>query len=169
MAADDSQGNGGGNGGKATEAPRFVYGSRPLGALVPMVTRAAFKRRPPAAAQVLADWDSIVGPALAQMTMPRRVSAGTLVIACDGPVAMELQHLQDVLLSRINTALGTTGGKAAVQRLRFVQESLPRPAPPRAPPPQRAVAAAERAVGDFPEGPLREALSRLGQAVLTPR
>ena len=45
-------------------APRHVYGPRPVGALVPGLTRAAFT--PPrtrlCTAQVLADWSSIVGP-----------------------------------------------------------------------------------------------------------
>ena len=34
-------------------------------ALVPALVRPAFRKRSPAAAQVMADWDQIVGPALA--------------------------------------------------------------------------------------------------------
>src|SRR5947209_95459 len=77
---------------------RHVYGPRALGALVPAVTRAAFRRRAPATAQVLTDWAAIVGPALADVTLPRRLQGGTLSISCAGPIAMELQHLTTELL-----------------------------------------------------------------------
>ncbi len=144
-------------------APRHVYGPRPVSALLPVVTRAAFRRRSPAAAQVLADWPSIVGPALAAVTTPRRLLAGTLTLACSGPIAMELQHLATELIARINAHLGAP----TVQALRFVQ-TAPAPAlPPRAP---RVVAgaaeAAEAAVAGLPSGELRDALAALGRAVL---
>ena len=103
--------------------PRHVYGPRPVGALVPGLTRAAFRRRAPGTAQVLADWSSIVGPALAAVTLPRRLGAGTLTIACSGPIAMELQHLSGELIARINTALGP----GVVKTLRFLQVA-PEPA-----------------------------------------
>src|SRR3954451_19513320 len=43
--------------------PRHVYGPRPVSALIPALTRATYRRRAPATAQVLADWEAIVGPA----------------------------------------------------------------------------------------------------------
>ena len=64
---------------------RHVYGPRPVSALMPRLTRAAFRRRAPATAQVLADWSAIVGPAIAAVTTPRRLASGTLTIACAGP------------------------------------------------------------------------------------
>src|ERR1700722_16876790 len=70
--------------GMAREA-RYVYGARPLGALVPRVTRLAFRRRAPATAQVLADWPAIVGPAIARVTTPPRPPAGHLPTARAGP------------------------------------------------------------------------------------
>ena len=62
-------------------------------------------------------WSGIVGPILADMTVPRRLSQGTLTIGCSGPVAMELQHLSTELLNRVNQYLGAQ----TVHRLRFVQ------------------------------------------------
>jgi hypothetical protein len=143
---------------------RHVYGPRPIGALVPGLTRAAFRRRAPATAQVVADWGLIVGPALAAVTLPRRLAAGTLTVACAGPVALELQHLSNELLARINTHLGA----ATVQRLRFTQDATPPPSPPPpAPPPDpAALARVEATLADLPEGPLRAALARLGRATL---
>jgi hypothetical protein len=130
--------------------------------LIPAITRPAFRRRSPAGAQVMADWAAIVGPALSAVTQPLRLTQGTLTIACAGPVAMELQHLAPELLRRINGALG----KAAVERLRFVQQAAARPAPAAAP----ALAGplpgpvAERLAG-LPEGELRQALEKLARGV----
>jgi hypothetical protein len=145
---------------------RHVYGPRHVAALVPRVTAAAFRRRAPAAAQIMADWAAIVGPALAAVTTPRGLSAGTLTIACAGPVAMELAHLSDQLSARINGHVG----RQTVTRLRFVQTIQPALAQPRvaAPPPQD-VARAAAAVADMPDGPLKDALASLGALVLASR
>jgi hypothetical protein len=151
---------------KPDETPpsRHIYGPRPVGALLPALVRPAFRKRAPATAQVLADWEAIVGPALAAVTTPRKLFSGTLAIACAGPVAMELQHLSTELMARINGNLG----RVAVTRLRFIQD-VP-PALPLAPPPRPpAREAARRAVADLPEGPLRDALEALGRVVLTQR
>jgi hypothetical protein len=142
---------------------RHVYGPRQVAALMPMVPRAASRRRAPAAAQIMIDWPAIVGPALAAITAPRGLSAGRLTIACAGPVAMELAHLSDELRGRINGHLG----KPLVTALRFVQTlDAPRPAAPPPPPPARAFARAADAVADLPEGGLKAALAALGALVL---
>jgi len=144
---------------------RHVYGPRAVSALMPALTRPAFRHRAPAATQVLADWAAIVGPALASVTSPRRLHGGTLAIACGGPVAMELQHLAPELLARINAHLG----RSVVERLRFVQDLAAPPPPPLVPQPSPAATeAAEKAVSDLPPGELRDALAALGRAVLTP-
>lgn len=145
---------------------RHVYGPRPVGALMPRLTRAAFRRRMPATAQVLADWTAIVGPAIAAVTAPRRLSAGTLTIACTGPIAMELQHLSGEVIGRINAHLGTQ----TVTALRFVQTPeliAPLTALP-APPDPAKLAAVDTALSDLPEGELRSALASLGRAMATP-
>jgi hypothetical protein len=147
--------------------PRHVHGPRPLGALVPAITRPAYRRRAPAAAQLMADWPALVGPELAAVTTPRRFAAGTLTIACAGPVALELQHLATQVTERVNAGLG----RRIVERLRFLQDATPPPTrpPPAARAPASLPAAAERALADLPEGPLRDALRALGSAVHTAR
>jgi hypothetical protein len=143
---------------------RFLGGPRLLGALIPRLTRPAFRRKSPAGAQLMADWPSIIGPALAAVTAPQRLTGGTLTLACAGTVAMELTHLAPQIIQRINAHLG----RAAVERLRFVQlppagATTPRrvaPAPaPELPPPVRA------RLDSVPDEELREALARLARGV----
>ena len=143
---------------------RHVYGPRAIGALVPALMKPAFSKRAPATAQVVADWEMIVGPAIAGVSVPRKLFSGTLAIACSGPMALELQHLAPQLIERINRHLG----KVAVTRLRFIQDA---PAPRAAPRPARpaAVAKARAAVAGLPAGDLRDALEKLGRAVLAGR
>ena len=114
---------------------------------------------------MLADWPSIVGPAIAAVTTPRRLSAGTLTIACAGPIAMELQYLAAELIGRIKTHLGSR----TVAALRFVQtpEMLAVPAALPPPPDPAQLAAVEVAVSGLPEGELRGALVSLGRAMAT--
>lgn len=142
---------------------RFLGGPRPLGALVPALTRPAFKRKSPAGAQIMADWPALVGPAIAAVTQPLRLASGTLTLACSGPVAMEMQHLAPQLAARINAALG----RVAVERFRFVQQApagavLRKPREPRPEPlPERVESALEGV--SSPE--LRAALARLARGV----
>ncbi len=155
MAAQDGQVNG---------PPRAVWrdGPRGIAALLPAITRPAFRKHNAASAQILADWEIIVGPKVASMTVPRRLDRGVLTIGCAGPVAMTLHYEGVALISRINTHLGGQ----PVHTLRFTQAGMPRN-PPSAPArPPEAIQEAEAAVGDFPDGELRSALASLGRVVL---
>ncbi|WP_439599389.1 DUF721 domain-containing protein [Falsiroseomonas sp.] len=145
---------------------RFPTAPLPLSALIPRLTRPAFRKRSPAGAQLMADWADIVGPALAATTQPLRVTAGTLTIACSGPVAMELQHLAPELIGRINAHFG----RVAVERLRFVQQAppgaaraAPRPRPVELPAPVTA------RLAELPAGELRDALAKLALGVYRKR
>lgn len=149
---------------KDGEDRRFPGAPLPLASLIPAVTRPAFRKKSPAGAQLLADWAQIVGPALAAVTSPQRLTAGTLTLACAGPVAMELQHLAPELIARINGQLGRT----VVERLRFVQQAPAggRPAAPAAaPPPPPMPQAVQQRLDALPEGELRLALENLARGV----
>jgi hypothetical protein len=151
------------------EAPR-TYTLRPIGGLLARVTRAGFRRRAPAGAQIMMDWVEIMGPMLGSRTHPQKLSAGTLTIACQGPVAMELQHLAPQLIARLNSHIGTYGENALIKRLRFVQQAAPvsilaPPRPARAAPTGPSRAAPPPDLPGIDPGPLRDALERLGQAV----
>jgi hypothetical protein len=145
------------------EDRRFLGGPRPLGALVPALTRPAFKRKSPAGAQIMADWPALVGPAIAAVTQPLRLTQGTLTLACSGPVAMEMQHLAPQLASRINAAVG----RVAVERFRFVQRAPAGPVlrKPRESAPVPLPERVESALEGISSPELREALERLGRGV----
>ncbi|WP_415498186.1 DUF721 domain-containing protein [Acetobacter orientalis] len=145
------------------ESPKRALTARSLAALLPAVTAPAFRRRSPASVQVFTDWADIVGPAHAAVTTPSKLSAGTLTIACAGPVAMELQHLSDALVARINTWCG----HGLVARLRFVQDpqaGIRLAAPKRLAPSLRPNP--QCTVPDMEESPLRAALEALGARIL---
>jgi len=144
-------------------AVRHVYGPRPVSALLPAITRPAFRRMSPAAAQIMIDWAAIIGPALSVVTFPRRLADGQMTIACSGPIALELQHLAPEIMARINGHVGS----AAVRSLRFVQSAIPRKGGPNRPrkPPNSPPSVTQAATGG-PEGPLEAALAALGRAVL---
>ena len=151
---------------KDGEDRRFPTGPVPVAALIPRLTRPAFKRKSPAGAQLMADWPEVVGPALAAVTSPLRLSAGTLTLACAGPVAMELQHLAPELIGRINGHVG----RVTVERLRFVQQAPPGAPRPAARPPERPLPIPVRTrIAEMPEGELRDALENLARAVYRKR
>jgi hypothetical protein len=126
------------------------------------LTRPVLRRLHPGAAQVMAEWENLVGPGLASRTTPRALDRGTLTIACAGPVAMELTMLAPQVMARINAGLG----RVAVTKLRFLQAKTAAPPPPKLPATPVALPAPMAAKLDsMPEGPLREALAKLAQGV----
>ncbi|GBD57691.1 DUF721 domain-containing protein [Gluconobacter wancherniae] len=132
------------------------WGERQIGTFIPGLTKLAFKKKSPLLVRLMMDWEDFVGPRLGRETEPRRMSAGTLTLACSGPVAMELQHFAPQILERINTACGLRG-EHTLKRLKVVQDmtafETPRPVRPK--PLQVNVA-------DIDDEDLRQALERLG-------
>lgn len=154
--------------GECGRAARRGGGLRALAASLPKVTGKAFGRRGLAAGGLVADWPSIVGAELAAVSLPRglsRAGAGTLTLRVEPGHAVTLQHLEPLVIDRVNGYLGYR----AVQRLRLRQGPLGRrSAPLRAPPAPLSKAEEARlrartdTVGDQA---LRGALERLGRAV----
>lgn len=151
---------------------RLAMGPVPVARLLAKVTRPLTGRVSATTARLALDWPQVVGPALAAVTAPERLSGGkggrVLTIRAVGPVALELQHLAPQLIERINAHLGP----GAVARLKFLQSvpgfaepQAPASAPPRRAPDPQALARLDAALADLPEGPLREAMERLGRAI----
>ena len=127
-----------------------------------------------------ARWTEIVGHTLARrtepskLTKPRNGEGAVLELRVEGPSATLIQHQAPDILVRVNLFLGA----GAVTRLRIVQgplRGLDRRPGPAAQAAARRVrgpldAAAEHSLmtslSKFPDGPLKEALTRLGREVL---
>jgi hypothetical protein len=155
---------------------RYRGGPVAVAGLIGTVTRPLMRGRQAAAARLALDWPQVVGPALAAVTAPERLTGaaggGTLTIRASGPMALELAHLAPELIARINAHLG----REAVTRLKFSADgrraappALAPPMPLPRPPPREAARKAETAVADLPDGPLKDALARLGAHVLARR
>jgi hypothetical protein len=123
-----------------------------------------------------ARWREIVGEALAGRSEPvklvkSRAGGATLELRVAGPVAALVQHQAPLILDRLNLYLGP----GAVARLRIVQGPLSKPATAATAAPVRRSrapldAAAERelagSLAETRDGPLKNALLRLGREVL---
>jgi hypothetical protein len=125
--------------------PARNHAVRGIAGLIAPVLRPAFRKRAPAAANLLADWGMLAGPDLAARAAPVKFAGGTLTLACTGPVAMELQYT----------------APAMIERLRFVQQA-PVNAP--APVPLQRQNKPERPK-NLPDGELGEALAQLYQGI----
>jgi len=147
-------------------------GARSLAAVLPKVAAPALRRRGFAAVEIVTGWPGIVGAALAAETAPERLSFpsgkrldGTLHVRASGALALEIQHLEPVILERINGYFGYR----AVARIALAQGPLParRDQPARGTPPPSAAnrAAAEQQTRGIGDQALRRALNGLGAAV----
>ncbi len=148
-------------------------GARPLADFLGVCLSDAFKRQGFASAELVTRWTDIVGPEIAAHAEPLKVQwpravgnkapePGTLVLRVDGPTAIEIQHLANVILERVNRFFGWQ----AVDRLALRQAPLSWRGKKAAkvPDPEAAahIAATLHEIGD---DELRDALARLGAAV----
>ncbi len=159
-----------------SKRPSHSPWSRPLADLVGAVIDPVLARQGFGESQIVLYWEDIVGERLAAMSEPLALkwpprgpartehAPATLVVRVETGFALELQHLAAIVIERVNGYLGF----ACIDRLALRQGPVTRRATVarrRSPSPQ-AVAAAEAMVGDVSEGPLREALTRLGAQVI---
>ncbi|WP_420345206.1 DUF721 domain-containing protein [Pelagibius sp.] len=148
-------------------------GLRALASDLPAVTKRAFARRGLSGAELARQWPAIVGADLSRHCRPRRLRfrrpgetrEGELTLRVAPGWALEIQHLETLLLERVNGFFGYR----AVERLTLQQGPLPQAArlsevrPAATPPPPDKGLVDKLARIDDPE--LREALERLGRAV----
>lgn len=146
---------------------------RALAGEIAKVAAPALGKRGFAAAQLVTQWESVVGAEWARKLGPERLdfphgtrAGGTLRLRATSGAALEAQHSSPLLLERINGFFGYR----AVDRLVFTQGPLlpeARPARVPAPLPADDRAALDRRLGPIEDPGLREALRRLGEAVMT--
>jgi hypothetical protein len=160
---------------------RGGYGLRALGNSLTAVTKRAFARRGLTGADLARQWPAIVGRDLAAQCRPRQLRFpkagpggggavdGRLTLRVAPGWALEVQHLEPLMLERINGYFGYR----AVARLRLQQAPIGRGAAARPAPTAEAarpLAPAEEAalhdqVASVADEELRAALERLGRAV----
>lgn len=136
------------------------------------ITKAAFARYGFAQADVVANWDAIVGEDLAAVSAPERIKwprgsgedarkqGGTLVIRAAPGRALELQYEASRIISRINSFFGY-GAVAGLKVMPAAAFVLPRRKPPALP--DKPVH--EQDVNAVEDPSLRAALERLGRGV----
>ena len=93
--------------------------------------------------RMLENWSVIVGPQLAAMSQPVRLSrrksgrdgeetaGGVLTVKAEGAIALEIQHLAPQIIDRLNSYYGY----AAIARLNIVQGTVTVTPSPLSPPP----------------------------------
>lgn len=150
-----------------------IQGMVSIAVPVDRVTKPVFGKHGFISGALVVDWAAIVGSAVASHTLPLRIKfppkergEGTLEIkVASSAFATELQHLEPLIVERINGYFGWN----AVARLRLRHGPLPKRAGARPPPPEPDAETAARldAVLDKVDDPaLREVLSRLGRYVV---
>ena len=148
--------------------------AKPLSTLLGGVFSDVFARQGFASRELVTRWAEIAGPEIARhaeplkMQWPRPVEGqpqapATLVLRVEGPMALEIQHMSDVILQRVNRFLGWNAvGKLALRQAPLSQPLARKPPPAPDPAAVARMAATLEAVED---DDLRAALARLGVAI----
>ena len=156
---------------------------RPLADLLHRTLGDAFAKQGFASTELVTRWTEIVGAEIAAHSEPEKIQwprpferqtpePGVLVLRVEGPMAIEIQHLSNVVLERVNRFFGwrAVGGLRLRQdqrgddnhrarRLRRKERA------PRAVPDPEATARIAAGLSEIADDHLRDALARLGAAI----
>ena len=145
----------------------------PLATLVGRTIGDALKRQGFASVEIVTQWQEIVGEELARrsepmkLTWPRRDdpdSVGILQIRVEGGYALEIQHLQQIIIERVNRYFGwRCVGRIAI-RQGPVSPRRKRPAPPIEPTADE-IKQTRSQIGTFEEEKLGHSVARLGAMI----
>lgn len=151
---------------------RFSPFPKSLRQEVEQLVKPVYKQQGFAEHRLLTEWDKIVGKALAKGSIPKKLTfpkgkreQGTLHIAVSsGARALELQHMQPMILERISTFFGY----AAISRLVLSQEAETsrEPKSRKAAPKVAINSDAAALVATCEDAALQQALLSLGAAVM---
>lgn len=154
------------------QPPKRSYRARGLADLMSDLTKGPFRKRGFAQREIVTRWPEIVGPLLGRHSLPERIrfardqnEDATLVVRAASGFATELQHLEPMVIARINGYFGFR----AIGRLSIIQAPLPQPKR-RTPQPARTLTAEEESriasqAARLHDPDLGGALKRLGEAV----
>jgi hypothetical protein len=149
--------------------------AKPLREIAGKIVGETFKRQGFVSAELVTRWSEIVGAEIAAHSEPIKIQwmrpadgderePGTLVLRVEGPAAIEVQHLANVICERVNRFVGWR----AVARLALRQAPLRRERKStRAADPIAAARVAET-LSDIGDEGLKAAVARLGAAIKRP-
>jgi hypothetical protein len=153
--------------------PKRPRNAAPLADLVGKTVGDAFARQGFVAVEIVTHWQEIVGNDLARrsepikLVWPRREdsdSVGILQIRVEGAYALEIQHLQPVIIERVNRYFGwRCVGRLAIRQGPVVSQRK-RPAPRKEPTPEE-IGKARAAIGKFADDALANSVARLGALI----
>jgi len=136
-----------------------VAGPRTLAGILPAITGKALGRQGMAFGSLLAEWPSIVGPRLADRTLPFRIvfprgqrEQAVLHLRVTSSMAVDIQHFAPQLIERINSFFGYQ----AVARLKLIHAVRPNRSP-RGPAPAGCRLRLGNGAGKTPAGNVRVA------------
>jgi hypothetical protein len=146
--------------------------ARPLADLASSLLAESYRKQGFASSELIVRWETIAGTDVASHAEPLKIQwprrsegensePGTLVLRVDGPAAIEIQHMSQIILERVNRYFGF----AAIDRIAIRQAPLrsQRRRPARTLDPQ-AIQQVADTLPDTDEA-LKMALARLGAAV----
>jgi len=150
---------------------RFSLFPKSLSNTLTEVVKPVYKKHGFAEHRILTEWHLIVGSELAAYSVPQKLVArrgqpegGTLHVLVASARALELQHLQPMILDKIATYFGYS----AVTRLTFVQTTsllLRKGSKPKQKPKSAPDKALVAVVAQCEDESLRRALQSLGEAI----
>ena len=123
--------------------PLRSYGTPHVSKVLGRITGRTMNRRGFSDSRMLENWAAIVGPQLAAMSQPVRLSrrksgrdgedtaGGVLTVKAEGAIALEIQHLSPQIIDRLNSYYG----HAAISRLNIIQGPVTITPSPLNPPP----------------------------------
>lgn len=123
--------------------PLRSYGTPHVSKVLGRITGRTMNRRGFSDSRMLENWSAIVGPQLAAMSQPVRLSrrksgrdgedtaGGVLTVKAEGAIALEIQHLSPQIIDRLNSYYG----HAAIARLNIIQGPVTVTPSPLNPPP----------------------------------
>jgi len=156
-----------------TVPPKRPRNAAPIADLVGKTVGDAFARQGFAAVEIVTHWEEIVGAELARRSEPVKLvwlrrddpdSVGNLQIRVEGAYALEIQHLQPVIIERVNRYFGwRCVGRLAIQQGPVVSRKK-RPAPRKEPTPEE-IGQARATIGEFKDEALARSVARLGALI----
>jgi hypothetical protein len=150
--------------------------AKPLRDVASRIVGKTFTQQGFASAELVTRWTDIVGAEIAAHSEPIKIQwtrpadgegrePGTLVLRVDGPAAIEIQHLANVICERVNRFLGWRAiARVALRQapLRRGERKVARRTDP------IATAQLAASLPDITDENLRQALARLGAAIKRP-